>query len=186
MSRREPRKITPSYLHNVVMWYLESHDAPVAHVRRLLMQRVRRAVAVHDQELAACEAMVDTLLASCVENGLLDDRRYSLVRCRTQRERGRSEAQLRADLRSKGVSSALIDEVVTATRAEGADPDRLAAIRYARRRRFGPWRRPDAREDAARKELAAMARAGFRFDVARAVLDADDAMALEDELPRGW
>ena len=49
MSRKNPKKITPRYLTNVVHWYLERYDAPAAHVERLLGTRVERAVRVHGQ-----------------------------------------------------------------------------------------------------------------------------------------
>ncbi|MDE0409722.1 MAG: RecX family transcriptional regulator, partial [Alphaproteobacteria bacterium] len=43
----------------------------------------------------------------------------------------------------------------------------------ARRRRLGPWRDPAERAARRQKDLAAMARAGFRLDVARQVIDAE-------------
>ena len=83
-----------------------------------------------------------------------------------------------------------------AEEAAEADPDgdnaRAAAyataIAFARRRRFGPFARDhgDGAADPARqrRELAAMARAGHDFDVARHVLDAHseaEALALSGE-----
>ena len=48
-----------------------------------------------------------------------------------------------------------------------------AAKALARRRRLGPWRHPAERAARREKDLAAMARAGFRLDAARQVIDAD-------------
>src|SRR3546814_7265925 len=45
-----------------------------------------------------------------------------------------------------------------------AEPELAAAIAYARRRRLGPFRTPDARADRRDKDLAALARAGFRSE----------------------
>lgn len=191
MARRRPRRLTPSYLRNVVRWYLERWDAPSAHLHRRLMERARRAVAEHDQDLEDCRRMVDDAVAWAVEIGLVDDARYAAATVQRQRASGKSRRQIQAALRAKGVASALIDAAIAehADDEEG-DPERLAAIRYARRRGFGPFRRPTARafdpDDKRRKELASMARAGFSYTLAKTVLDAEDAMALEDELPRGW
>ena len=51
----------------------------------------------------------------------------------------------------------------------------------ARRRRLGPFRLPEQRADRRTKDLAAMARAGFAFDVARKVIDATDPDALDED-----
>ncbi len=64
------------------------------------------------------------------------------------------------------------------------NPDLLAALRYARRRRLGPFCRGD-RFERREKDLAALARAGFGVAFARPVIDADDADALIDEAMAG-
>ena len=50
---------------------------------------------------------------------------------------------------------------------------------YARRRRLGPWRATDQRPTHRAKDLAALARAGFGYRVARLVVAADDPEALD-------
>lgn len=189
MPRKVPKRISPKYLTNLVNWYLEQYDAPVKHVRRLMMQRVRRAVAHHDQDLAECEQMLDDLLGRLVASGALDDHRYATHTVNRLRDRGQSARKIRASLSAKGVDRYLIDQVLAEYgEDDDTDPERIAAIRYAQRRRFGPWRRPDTPDvdDKARKELASMARAGFPYGLARDLIDSTDAIALEDEIPRGW
>jgi regulatory protein len=56
-----------------------------------------------------------------------------------------------------------------------------AAIALARRRRFGPFRPDKDRKDRRLRDLAAMARAGFAFDIAKKVIDAKDPDALDEE-----
>jgi regulatory protein len=77
----------------------------------------------------------------------------------------------------------LCDELL-AESGQGAVREELsAAARYVRRRRFGAGHvDPGERADRRTKELAALARAGFGYDVATRVLDApgrDDLHALE-------
>ncbi|MHA1114431.1 MAG: regulatory protein RecX, partial [Alphaproteobacteria bacterium] len=57
--------------------------------------------------------------------------------------------------------------------------DLAAAIAYARRRRLGPWRVAAARAERRERDLAALARAGFNYDLARRVVDAPDTAAAE-------
>jgi regulatory protein len=62
-----------------------------------------------------------------------------------------------------------------------ADPY-APAIAFARRRRFGPFARDGAASDPAQRnrELAAMARAGHDFAIAKRVLNAADTAAAEE------
>ena len=69
---------------------------------------------------------------------------------------------------------------------DGAEVALQTAIAFARRRRFGPFGRDGASGDPVRmrRELAAMARAGHDFAVAKRVLgarDEDEIGALGDE-----
>ena len=56
-----------------------------------------------------------------------------------------------------------------------------AAAAFARRRRLGPYRTKD-REPNRLRDLAALARAGFAYDLARKVIDAADPDALAGTL----
>jgi regulatory protein len=188
MPRAAPKPVTATYLRNVVRWYLERHDTTAAHLRRLLMQRVHRAAAAHGQDPAEGARLVDALLGELVASGLVDDRRYAEQTARRLRDRGQSARKIRAALAAKGLRGDVVEVALAGDdvdAAPDADPERLAAIRYARRRRLGPWRRPGAPDDVFRKELASLARAGFGYDVALDVLKGD-AETLEAELPVGW
>ena len=46
---------------------------------------------------------------------------------------------------------------------------------------LGPFRPDKDRKDKRLRDLAAMARAGFAFDIARKVIDAKDPDALDEE-----
>jgi regulatory protein len=84
------------------------------------------------------------------------------------RRRGGSARAIQAKLSAKGV-----DRTAIAAALEGEDGDEeQAALAFARRRRLGPFR-PGERAPYRDKDLAAMARAGFRFDVARGVIDTE-------------
>ena len=56
-----------------------------------------------------------------------------------------------------------------------------AAVALARRRRLGPFRPEKDRKDKRLRDLAAMARAGFAFDIAKKVIDAKDPDALDEQ-----
>lgn len=177
--RRKPKKITESYLRNLLAWYLDRHDAPKAHIRRLMMQRVNRAVAFHDQDRDEAVALLDDALTFFERSGLIDDARWGELAIERWRRRGVSQRVIRGRLSAKGVSHELIQTLLRPDH----DAEHLAALRLARRRRIGPWN-PDPSDDhdLRRKHLGILGRAGFSYDLARRVLDETDREAMEDLL----
>ncbi|MBP7682971.1 MAG: RecX family transcriptional regulator, partial [Deltaproteobacteria bacterium] len=62
-------------------------------------------------------------------------------------------------------------------------PDLVAACRFARSRKLGPFRR-DAHEprdrEARQKELAKLGRAGFSYEIAIRVIDCESAEMIDE------
>ena len=109
-------------------------------------------------------------------SGVVDDAAYAASRARSLARAGRSRRAIGAHLASKGVAQ----ETARAALPE-PDAELAAALAYARRRRLGPFRAdPDADADARRREVGAMARAGFPQPVATQALrmGRDEAEAL--------
>ncbi len=182
---RPPRKVDPAYLRRVAVWYLERWNAPPAGLRRILMKRVRRSVDTHGTDPDQAASWVEDVVQEAIAAGLTRDDLYAEAMVRTLRGRGASARAIRARLRAKGVEAQAIDDALTALDADSGDrPELTAALRYARRRRFGPWRAGPADDDRRRKELSALARQGFSFQLARTVVDQgpDDREAAEDRL----
>jgi len=139
------------------------------------MRRVRRSAALYGTDPAEGTAIVEALIQRYLGNGLLDDRAYARARAAGLHRRGKSARAIQASLAAKGVEKSLI---AAATGEERPGGDLAAASALARRRRLGPYRRPEEREAHRQKDLATMARAGFSRQIACSVLDAADAEAL--------
>lgn len=179
------RPITVKYLQNAAIFYLERYSASAEGVRRVLQRRVRKArrleAPVMDDVESAIEATVQKLIAA----GLIDDRQFAQTKARALHRRGTSARFTRQKLQMAGVDSEIVQSALAALGSElGADaPERewQAAVALARRRRLGPFRPAGQRAIRRAKDLAAMARAGFAFDVARKVIDATDPDALDED-----
>ncbi|MGH6947427.1 MAG: regulatory protein RecX, partial [Kiloniellales bacterium] len=65
--------------------------------------------------------------------------------------------------------------------AQPGEPELKAALAFARRRRLGPYRAEPDRAGRRERDLAALARQGFAYELARRVIDCRDPAALEDE-----
>jgi regulatory protein len=166
MVLRTPKRITRAYLEHAALAYLERFSSSAENLRRVLMRKVERSCRHHDEDPSAFAGLVGEVVERCARNGLVDDRRYAEGRIASLRRRGGSTRAIAARLGRKGVER---DVIEAALAAEGTD-DEAAAQAFARRRRLGPYRTGD-RAAYREKDLAALARAGFAYATARAVVD---------------
>ncbi len=175
--RRTPRRMTPDRLHRIALHYLERYASSTENLRRVLMRRIARAAHAHGTDPDEGAAMVEALVARLAQAGLLDDAAYARAKSESQSRAGKPARAIAQYLRAKGVDRADIETALAALAERDADVERTAAVRYARRRRLGPWRKSGRQENRDR-DLAAMARRGFDYGTARAVIDAPDADTL--------
>jgi regulatory protein len=166
--RKIPRKVTPAYLQRAAMAYLERYSSSAENLRRVLRRKVDKRCRLRSEDPAEFHEAIDEVVARSLRAGLIDDSRYAQARVATLRRRGGSARAIQAKLSAKGVDRSTITDAL-----EGEDGDEeSAAHAFARRRKLGPYR-PGERAPYRDKDLAAMARAGFRFDVARGIIDAE-------------
>ena len=179
--KKPPKPITESYLRNVALWYMERYASSSANLKAVLMRRVRLSSAYHGSDPAEGAGMVEAVVQRYTEAGILNDRLFAETRVRSLVSRGTSTKMIRRKLMEKGVSSddidAALDEVLDQENGE-----LTSAARYARRRRIGPYRLPEKREDNRDRDIAALARQGFGFGIAAKVVDAESPEALEDDI----
>lgn len=169
-TRRPPKKVTESWLHNAGLHYLQRFAASKDHFRRVMTRKIDRSCRHHqDQDRTTCLAMLETQIKKFEELALLNDAGYARAMVTSLRRRGLSTQAIQARLSAKGLSK---DEITTALQDHDEDlpgnPDMIAALRTARKKKIGPFA---LRETERNKELAALARAGFDFDTARRALD---------------
>ena len=167
---RPPRPVTTAYLERAALAYLERFASSSENLRRVLRRKVERRCRLRGEPPEPSLALVDEVVGRSLRSGLLDDRRFAEGRVASLRRRGGSARLIGAKLAAKGVERSVIAEAL------GAEPeDELAAAHaLARRRKLGPYR-PGERAPYRDKDLAALARAGFAYGVAREVIDGDAA-----------
>ena len=180
---RTPRKATPQSLENAALFYLGRFASSSENLRRVLMRRVERSARLHDTDRDEGRAVVDRLVVRFQASGLVDDRAYAESRAVTLHRRGVPARGIRARLMEKGVPSDHIDVALAGLAETGDNTDFSAAVNLARRRRLGPFRTRSARahggEPTREKDLAALARAGFSYAIARRIVEAETPEELE-------
>ena len=180
---------TVAGLRAAALHYLARYAAGSENLRRVLLRRIARAAAQHPEldapRQAQLRAEAEQIIASCIAKNIIDDDAYAVAQARRARAQGKSARLVTAKLRQKGLTQPQITAALaTADTSEsvGVDPDQnsagdaeyRAALRLARRRKLGPYRIAPGDAAQARRDLAALARAGFSGAVARHVLQCSE------------
>jgi len=173
--KKTPPLPTRDNLDRAALRYLERFDSSAANLRRVLRGHVARAARAHAElDVPAAERLVDELLERYQASGLINDARYAESLARGLHARGTSRRGVRHKLRARGVSAEAIDAAIASTGRDSDDAELDAARAFVRRRRLGPHRPEHQRAERYQRDLAALARAGFSFDVARRALEVPD------------
>ena len=179
-ARRIP-DVSPGALEQAAFAYLERYASSAENLRRVLMRRVERAARAEaitrDEGRPRSEAVIARLEA----RRLLDDAAYAEARARSLSRQGRSQAGIIRRLAMKGVDAETVEAAVGAVIEDGHSDLRAACV-LARKRRLGPFRPKAERRERRARDMAALGRAGFSFEIARRVVDAESIEAIEDEL----
>lgn len=172
---RRPRKpLNPERLHELALFYVGKFATTRARLTAYLNRKVRER-GWEDDQPPETERLVERLAAS----GLVDDALYALSKSRSLSERGYGARRVRQSLQAAGIT----EEDGQAARELAAEEAASAALRFARRKRIGPYAETPLDRPAREKALAAMLRAGHGFELARAVVDAEPGRNLDlDEL----
>ncbi|MBN9670627.1 regulatory protein RecX [Roseibium aggregatum] len=169
--RDKPRYKLPTEdrLTRAAVHYLERYPSSEVNLRKVLERKVLKACLSLDEDLETYSDLVRTVVEKCVRAGLVNDRSFAETKTASLRRRGASSRKIEAKLAAKGVDRETIRSVLD----QDAQTDDDAAKAFARRKRLGPYRKATEREDRRDKDLAAMCRAGFSFELARRVVDGE-------------
>ena len=178
---------TPQNLANAALHYLGRYAASEASLRQVLRNRLWRAAQQHPgfsddrDRMTALQGAIEQLIEKYKKLGVLNDAALAEAKVKSLRREGRSCRAIIQKLGMKGISRSLVKSALEKN-ADDVSPEEAeinAATILARRRKMGPFRKISADADVRRKDLAAMARAGFSLDIARRVLNAE---RVEDDV----
>ena len=163
--KRTPKPLDRTSLRDLALAYVARYATTSGKLERYLARKLRERG--WDGEGAADPA---ALAADFVERGYIDDAGWAQGRSHSLAARGYGPRRIAEDLRAAG-----IDEHIRDNHTPAVLEARRAAVRLARRRRFGPFSGDDPKLDeraGREKQLAAMVRAGHDFATARRVIEA--------------
>lgn len=166
--RREPPKPKPideGYLRRAALHYVERFGTSAQNLARVLERKAKRRAQV--RTLTEDEArMIASTVATAISAGVVDDAAYARSKTGGLIRKGASERTILSKLRQKGVDA----DTAKASLPEAGIDEMAQALRLAQRKRLGPFRdKPDAKRRE--RDIASLARAGFSYRTATAVID---------------
>lgn len=171
---KPPKKISERYLYNSGLAYLQRFPASSYHFKSVMTRKIDKSGHHHeDQNREQCLQWLDDLVVKFQDLGLLDDAAYLKGMITSLRRRGLSSMQIKMKLQQKGyaqdeISNELREHDVEEYRTEEKG-DIYAALVYARKKRLGPYDLENKKPPE--KALAAMARAGYSYDIAKKTIE---------------
>jgi regulatory protein len=172
---RRIRKLAPADLKDAALHYLGRYAASTARLRQVMTRRIRRSAKANELDPEPLLQELERVVAMLTRTGLLNDASFADGRVRSLHRRGGSRRQIAAKLGAAGVAQATTAQALAGLEDELPDAEFSAALAYAKRRRLGAFRAtPDESPERRRKDLMAMARAGFALDLARRALAGEE------------
>ena len=182
MRNRGPRKPRPPLGAEKLEELALAYVARFATTRAKLAAYLKRKLSERGWD-GAGEPPVEAIVGKAARAGYVDDAAFAISKARALSGRGYGPRRLAQALQAAGVG----EQDGEAARDHASGEAAEAALRFARRRRIGPFARARPSPEAREKALAAMVRAGHDFRLAKAILAIEpgaevDSQALE--LPR--
>ena len=157
---RRPPPLDSKRLQELALRYVGRYATTRAKLRAYLARKIRER-----GWSESTEPELDRLAASFCELGYVDDAAYALAKSQALTSRGYGKRRLQDKLRLAG-----IDEADGAAARDHADAEAIdAALRFAERRRIGPFATVESDPKQREKATAALVRAGHSFGLARAI-----------------
>jgi regulatory protein len=172
-SRRPPTPLQPETLNELALTYVGRFATTRAKLGAYLARKLRERGWAGERPPDA-DAIVERLASL----GYVDDAAFALSKSRALSARGYGRRRVEQSLRAAGV----VDEDGEAARALADEEAVEAALRFARRKKLGPYGDGQADREDRERALAAMIRAGHSFALAREILSLEPGAEIDVEL----
>ena len=179
---RKPKPLTEKRLEKLALLHIDRYATSIENLRNVLMRRVEKSARNQNIEKKDAEKWINEIITKLVNLRLLDDQAYAENRVRSLHRSGASQKKIMSILSNKGVSKVDTPSAISLVENEYCNRELMAANNYARRRRLGPYRLAENRKEKRDRDLASLARAGFKYNDAKSIIDALSVELLEIEI----
>jgi regulatory protein len=155
-------------LERLALFYVGRYATTGAKLKSYLGRKVRE----RGWDGPSCD--LDALIGRFKLLGYIDDGAFASARAASLQRRGYGERRVAQALQAAGIG----EEDAAEAKAQARQGALAAALRFAERRRIGPFAASELSREGRQKAFAAMVRAGHPIDAVRQVLN-----ALPGEIP---
>ena len=166
---RKPKPLTYQAVERMAVSYLQRFPASIHRFREVMARKLARYESRAEAEAPTASEWVTQAESFCQRVGLLDDGALAKGLVHSYHRRGDGLAAIRMKLIRKGIRSPELDEAIAMLADQyegtGTSVELVAALRYLRRRRFGPFFSGELDWQTRRKQVASLARRRLPPDV---------------------
>ena len=150
--------------------YLEKYSPSKQQLRTYLFKKL---VKINQKISSKREIfnLIDSVIASLVDQKLLSDKYYSDAKSKAFLKRGYSLNKIRYSLIKKGIDEKYIKASISKIKENESEPDFFSAIKICKKRRIGPNREESNRSLFYKKDISILARSGFSYEISKKVLE---------------
>ena len=150
--------------------YLEKYSPSKQQLRTYLFKKLVKK----NQKISSKREifnLIDSVIASLVDQKLLSDKYYSDAKSKAFLKRGYSLNKIRYSLIKKGIDEKYIKASISKIKENESEPDFFSAIKICKKRRIGPNREESNRPLFYKKDISILARSGFSYEISKKVLE---------------
>jgi regulatory protein len=162
--RRGRRPLDQQALERLALHYVGRFGTTSARLHAYLARKVRERGWSGEVGPA-----IDPIVEHVVRLGYVDDAAFAAARAAAMQRRGYGQRRISAALAAAGITA---DERAKISES-GHEAALAAALRFAQRRKLGPYALEKPDKAARQRGFAAMVRAGHPIDIVRSVIDAE-------------
>jgi len=160
------KRLTEQRLMNITLFYLSRYESSTEKVRAMLNRRLRRMQLQGEEVPPEATDWIESVIQKVQRESYLDDNRYAENQVRVLVGQGRSEHFITAKLSLAGITAEQVRGILN----DMGSTEQSRAMRFVERKKIGFYRPSSLRQQFWEKDMAALARAGFSYDIARQAL----------------
>lgn len=164
------KQITIQRLNNITLFYLERFEASSQKTKKMLERRIQKEALKGNIIPDNINQLIDEVIKKMVDLGYINDERFIQNQIRRLSNSGKSKSFILNKLKQDGLSPSLISNYLNIFDEETSSSDLTRANNWLKKHKKGQFRSKDA-SLFYQKDLAALARAGFSYEIAKTALE---------------
>ena len=172
-----PKPVTKRRLENAALYYLARFEASEAKLRQVLLRRILKAKKNGIAVPPEADVWIREIVEFAKKQNFVSDERFAENLTDKYKRAGKSRRFIQTKLKLAGIDA----ETIASVCDENDEDELTAACALVKKKKLGCFRPENQRRAYAKKDLSALARAGFSFDIAVKALNLSETDEVFDE-----